>query len=54
MKELKEILKQLNISEIEESQEDIYAKEILDNINKWLKEESRKQDFIERNLRSDK
>lgn len=51
MKELKEILKQLNISETEE---DIYTKEILDNINKWLKEESRKQDFIERNLRSNK
>ena len=53
MKELKDILEKLNIAEVWESEEDIYAREILNNIDKWLKEETEKQNYIEENLRSD-
>lgn len=54
MKTLKDILEQLNIAEEWENQEDIYAREILEDIDKWLEEETEKQNYIEENLRSNK
>ena len=50
---LNEILKKLDLPKIYESQEDTYVKEILDEIEKWLDEETEKQNYIEENLRSE-
>jgi hypothetical protein len=50
---LNEILKNLDLPKIYENQEDTYVKEILDDINDWLEEETEKQDYIEENLRGE-
>jgi ribosome assembly protein YihI (activator of Der GTPase) len=49
---LNELLKNLDLPKIYENQEDTYVKEILDEIENFLKEESEKQEYIEENLRS--
>ena len=50
MKNLNEILKGLEIK-IVESQDDVYADEILSDIDNWLNEETEKQDYLEEMFR---
>jgi hypothetical protein len=50
---LNEILRNLDLPKIYENQEDTYVKEILDGIEEWLDEETKTQDYIEENLRSE-
>jgi hypothetical protein len=47
---LNELLKDLDIK-MEESQDDIYADEILVDIDNWLNEETEKQDYLEEKFR---
>ena len=52
--DINDILKGLEVQRIWEDEFSTYVKEILDEIENFLKEETEKQDFIEANLRSDK
>ena len=47
---LNEILRDLDVKLVK-SQDDIYVDEILSDINEWLKEESTKQDYLEKKFR---
>lgn len=48
--DLNKILRDLDV-ELVKSQDDIYVDEILSDINEWLKEESVKQDYLEKKFR---
>jgi hypothetical protein len=50
MKNLNELLKDLEVKMVE-SQDDIYADEILTDIDNWLNEETEKQDYLEEKFR---
>ena len=47
---LNELLKDLEVK-MTESQDDIYADEILTDIDNWLNEETEKQDYLEEKFR---
>ena len=53
MKDLREILKEIDWDNLWVNADDIYKREILEYMNDWLSEESEKQNFIEENLRND-
>ena len=53
VKDLREILKDIDWDNLWVNADDIYKKEILDDVEDWLSEESDKQNFIEENLRND-
>lgn len=53
MKDLREILKEIDWDNLWVNADDIYKKEILEEVDDWLLEESDKQNFIEENLRND-
>lgn len=48
--DLNKILRDLDVGLVK-SQDDIYVDEILSDINEWLKEESVKQDYLEKKFR---
>ena len=48
--DLNKILRDLDV-ELVKSQDDIYVDEILSDINEWFKEESAKQDYLEKKFR---
>jgi hypothetical protein len=48
--DLNKILRDLDV-ELVKSQDDIYVDEILSDINEWFKEESVKQDYLEKKFR---
>ena len=48
--DLNKILRDLDV-ELVKSQDDIYVDEILSDINEWFKEESIKQDYLEKKFR---
>lgn len=47
MKTWEELIKKLDVYRIWEDEIDDYAKQILDDINEWLEEETEKQDALE-------
>ena len=53
VKDLREILKDIDWDNLWVNADDIYKKEILEEVEDWLSEESDKQNFIEENLRND-
>lgn len=53
MKSLGEILKGLEIGNIWVNQDDEYTTEILDEIKKWLEEESEKEEYLEEKFRGE-
>lgn len=48
--DLNKILRDLDVGLVK-SQDDIYVDEILSDINEWFKEESVKQDYLEKKFR---
>lgn len=50
--DLRAVLKELDVCKLWETPEDKYMNEILDDIDKWLEDESEMQNWIEENLRS--
>ena len=48
--DLNKILRDLDVGLVK-SQDDIYMDEILSDINEWFKEESIKQDYLEKKFR---
>ena len=48
--DLNKILRDLDVGLVK-SQDDIYVDEILSDINEWFKEESIKQDYLEKKFR---
>lgn len=53
MKDLREILKEIDWDNLWVNADDIHKREILEDINDWLLDETEKQDFIEEYLRND-
>lgn len=53
VKDLREILKEIDWDNLWVNADDIHKREILEDINDWLLDETEKQDFIEEYLRND-
>lgn len=53
MKDLREILKEIDWDNLWVNADDIHKREILEDINDWLLEENEVQDWIEENLRGE-
>ena len=51
--DINEALKSLDLKELWENEETTHMKEILNDIEGWLEDETYVQDWIESNLRSD-